>query len=123
MRRTRTRTRALAAVLPLVATAGLMTAATPAQAGTSGARGCLNHQWSNRDSSAGHVTSSSPLHIGPHGYCLVKETLNVFQVLQYHCSVMNESGNGWTHVRITGTDITGWVYDGHLNNWGSNVRC
>ncbi|GGZ58549.1 hypothetical protein GCM10010387_60550 [Streptomyces inusitatus] len=119
------RTRFLAAVLPMIAAAGLVTAAAPAQSATSasGPLGCSNHPWSNKDSDSGQVTSSSLVRPGPHASC--GETARVYpgEVLYYHCYVTNESGNTWTHLRISGTNIQGWVYDGNLNDGGSTKVC
>ncbi|MFF6896955.1 hypothetical protein [Streptomyces hydrogenans] len=29
----------------------------------------------------------------------------------------------WTHARIDGTQINGWIYDGNLSNSGALERC
>ncbi|GAA2263625.1 hypothetical protein GCM10010232_64400 [Streptomyces amakusaensis] len=118
------RTRLLAAVLPMIAAAGLVTAAAPAQSATSasGPLGC-SHSWSNKDSDYGYVTSGSPLRPGPHSNCGTRATIYPSELLYYHCSIVNESGNGWTHVRLSGTDIQGWMYNGNLDDGGSRDRC
>jgi len=110
---------AATATLPLV-TAGLV-AGTP-----SAAQADCGHSWSNKDADSGNVVWISPtprMRTGPHGHCDSVSVLSGGTKLYYHCYVVNEAGNTWTHARRAGTNIQGWVWDEVLSDYGSVVRC
>ncbi|MEU5979645.1 SH3 domain-containing protein [Streptomyces sp. NPDC047315] len=116
------RKRLFAGVLPLVAMAGLVTAATPAISAESSPRSC-SHTWSNKDGDTGRVRSSAPLRQGPHEACGSVAQVHNSSLLAYHCYMTNGVGNTWTHARIQGTNIDGWIYDGNLLDGGSTKPC
>jgi len=105
------------ATMPLVIAGVIAVAGTPAMAN------CTSHSWSNKDSDSGFTLDSSPIRSGPHESCSAARTVPASTSLFYHCYTVNESGNTWTHVRIAGTSFNGWVFDDHLNDHGSFVRC
>lgn len=114
--------RTLAGVLavPLVA-AGLVIAGT----GTAAAETCTHPAWSDKDNGGSGTgnSSSTPIRTGPEAVCGVVATVGTAVVLYYHCYVVNSAGNTWTNVRISGTNIDGWVYDGNLDDFGSFYHC
>lgn len=116
------RKRLYAGVLPLVAMAGLVTAATPAISAESSPRSC-SHSWSDKDGSTGRVGSASPLRKGPHEGCDSITKVYPSAKLDYDCYMRNGVGNTWTHVRVVGTTAQGWIYDGNLPDGGSNKPC
>ncbi|MEU9608870.1 SH3 domain-containing protein [Streptomyces sp. NPDC017979] len=116
------RKRLFAAVLPLVAMAGLVTAATPAVSADAGPASC-SHSWSNKDGDTGRVKQTSPLRQGPHEACGSVAQVYTTSLLAYHCYMTNGVGNTWTHARIQGTDIQGWIWDGNLRDNGSTKPC
>lgn len=101
----------------------------PAQASAAGAGsapgvlGC-GHAWSDRDPGFGHVIpASAPMHTGPHASCTTILNVRSSDGLDYHCFVFNESGNTWSHVRISNTNIQGWIWDDYLTELGSSYQC
>nr|WP_237524323.1 MULTISPECIES: SH3 domain-containing protein [unclassified Streptomyces] len=100
-----------------------MVAAPVASAATSGTAACTHPAWSNKDSGSGYVAgSSAPLRTGPSADCPTTATV-YGALLYYHCYVTNSAGNTWTHARIDGTQINGWIYDGNLTNSGAVKHC
>jgi hypothetical protein len=109
-----------AAALPLVIGGLAIAAAGPADALT-----CTHPAWSDRDTSGSGTgnSSSTAVRTGPESSCGTVATVGTSVVLWYHCYVSNAAGNTWTNVRIDGTNITGWVYDGNLDDGGSLYHC
>ncbi|GHJ93349.1 MULTISPECIES: SH3 domain-containing protein [Streptomyces] len=112
-----------ALVLPFLVASATMVSVPVAGAATSGAAACTHPAWSNKDAGYGYVSgSSAPLRTGPSQDCPVTATVYGAR-LYYHCYVVNSAGNTWTHARIDGTQINGWIYDGNLSNSGALERC
>ncbi|HEU5270692.1 MAG TPA: hypothetical protein VFU36_12265 [Jatrophihabitans sp.] len=113
---------AAAATLPLLVGGLTVVTASPADAIT-----CIHPAWSDKDQTGyGEIAAGfSNIHMydGPMSSCGVVATLNPGQKLYYHCYYLNASGNTYTHLRIAGTSIEGWVGDNFLNNYGSAYRC
>ena len=108
-----------AATLPLVIAGLAIATAGPAEAVT-----CTHPAWSDKDPGSGTGNSSStPVRTGPSAECGVVATVGTDVALLYHCYVTNSAGNTWTHVRIGGYNINGWVYDGNLDDGGSFYHC
>jgi hypothetical protein len=36
---------------------------------------------------------------------------------------VNSYGNTWTHLRLSGTNVEGWVYDVYLDDFGATHLC
>lgn len=104
-----------AASVPALALAGMIATSAPASAT------CGGHRWSNPDGTGGSTRGSVSLRIGPHQGC--GRTAWVSGYLYYHCYIRNSAGNTWTHVRVPGTQIVGWVWDGNLRDGGSVRYC
>lgn len=111
------RLKAALITIPLFAAGLVVSVGAPASAN------CGSHPWSNKDSNSGRTVDNSPIRTGPHEYCSIVRTVGAGTLLYYHCYTVNEAGNTWRHVRINGTETYGWVYDGHMNDNGSFVRC
>src|SRR5436305_355585 len=58
------------------------------------------------------------LHSGIEGVCPAVGWAGAGTKMWYHCYVYNYYGTTWTNVRIDGTDINGWVYDGNSETSG-----
>jgi hypothetical protein len=116
----RRRAAVAAATLPLVISGLVMATAGPADAIT-----CTHPAWSDLDKSGSGTgnSSSTEVHTGPAASCGVTATVGTSVVLWYHCYVVNSAGNTWTNVRIDGTNIIGWVWDGDLDDNGSYYHC
>lgn len=110
-----------AAVVPLVV--GGLAVLTPgaAEAATCG------QSWSDKDKSGyGNGIGSAgtvPLRTGIYADCPVRTPAGNGYTLWYHCYRINSYGNSWTHLRVNGTNISGWVYSGNLSDGGSTVAC
>ncbi|MFJ8085420.1 SH3 domain-containing protein [Streptomyces sp. NPDC096205] len=107
---------------------GLLAAAPAAQAeGAADSRAAAvdcSWSWSDKDKTGeGRVTGTYPLNKGPYGACDTVDTLYSGTYLYYHCYVVNEYGNTWTHVRVAGTSVSGWVWDDGLDDGGSLEPC
>lgn len=112
----------MAALPLLVASAGLMATAPAAGAATSAAAACTHPAWQNKSGGEGTAAGSSALvRTGPSADCAVTAEVGTSVTLFYHCWVTNSAGNKWTHVRIDGTQINGWVYNGNLDDGGSQA--
>jgi hypothetical protein len=74
---------------------------------------------------SGHVKSRSGAQVrpGPNSGCVSITSVFPSVTLYYHCFVINSSGNSWTNVRIAGSSVSGWVYDGDLDDGGSTKFC
>ncbi|HEX8766998.1 MAG TPA: hypothetical protein VF714_01435 [Jatrophihabitans sp.] len=109
-----------AATLPLVIAGLVVATAGPADAVT-----CTHPAWTDYDKSNWGTgnSSSTPVRTGPSAECGVIATVGTNVVLWYHCYVVNSAGNTWTNLRIDGTNISGWVYDGNLDDGGSLYHC
>lgn len=116
-----------AAMTPLLMAGALVTVAAPSSyAAADGAQACTHPAWSNKSSGKGQPSGSvTYLRTGPNKDCGI--TAEVYSsVMFYHCWVTNSAGNKWTHVRIDGTEINGWVYNPQLDDGGSQAadnRC
>ena len=109
-----------AATFPLLIGGLAVATAGPADAVT-----CTHPAWSDKDKGGWGTgnSSSTPVRTGPSAECAVTAYVGTSVVLWYHCYVFNSAGNTWTNVRIEGTNINGWVYDGNLDNNGSLYHC
>ncbi|MER5745253.1 SH3 domain-containing protein [Streptomyces sp. NPDC059913] len=109
--------------LPFLVASAAIVSAPAAGAATTGASACTHPAWSNKDAGYGYVSgSSAPLRTGPSADCPTTATVYSAK-LYYHCYVVNSAGNTWTHARIDGTQINGWIYDGNLTNSGALKAC
>lgn len=106
---------------PLLLSGAALTATAPAaNAAPTGADACTHPSWSNKSPGKGTAKdSTAKVRTGPSEDCAVTATVGTSVALQYHCWVKNAAGNKWTHVRIDGTEINGWVYNGNLDDGGS----
>jgi hypothetical protein len=119
-----------AAALLLTGALGLFGPAAPAGAGTAGVvqplSTCQHFPSTNKDPGYGHVKESvvkADIHDGPNAGCTVVTTVYARVVLYYHCFVINSAGHGWTHVRIAGSPVSGWIWNYYLDDGGSNYFC
>ncbi|MGW6458982.1 SH3 domain-containing protein [Streptomyces sp. NPDC055078] len=81
------------------------------------------HPHSNKDGGSGYGEDpDGSIHVrtGPHEYCAVVEVVSNNRLLYWHCWTENSAGNRWTHLRVAGTQINGWVVDSKLTGGGSN---
>ncbi|WP_052851063.1 SH3 domain-containing protein [Streptomyces avicenniae] len=123
------RAKLAAALLPLaLAATALVTAphATAATAGESAAAACPQPKHSNKDAYSSEIIASlgsAPLRAGPSSDCPTVVRVYSGTRFQFHCFVYNSSGNSWTFVRLDGTQIYGWMYDGNIGGGGSTKRC
>jgi hypothetical protein len=129
----RTRYR-LATVVALLAPGILAVAATPASAHApqalqvSTAVDCT-HAYSDKDKyGTGHINTVSgvvPLRRGPYVDCATVQDVIATDTLYYHCYVVNSNGYKWTNVRVVilGTDYVGWIWNGNLDDGGSQYPC
>lgn len=109
-----------AVTVPLLA-GGLMIATS----GPAAAETCTHPSWSDKDKT-GYGTGNSgstAMRTGPEASCGIVATVGTSVRLYYHCYRFNAAGNSWTHVRIDGTNLEGWVYDGNLDDYGSLSPC
>lgn len=83
---------------------------------------CNHPAWSNQDAGSGYGVGSQPVRTGPSSDCGVVFYTGTGRLL-YHCYYVNGAGNRWTHVRLEGTNIEGWIYGGNLTNGGATHRC
>lgn len=64
---------------------------------------------------------------GQYSQCPVAANGNAWgqpvHLLDYHCYTTNSYGNTWTYLRNISNGVSAWVYDGHLLDGGSTVRC
>jgi hypothetical protein len=88
---------------------------------------CTHPGWSDKDKeSSGSVADEfgyAEIHSGPNAGCTTVDYALSGEVLYYHCYVFNSAGNTWTHLRIDGTSIEGWVWDDYLDDGGSLYKC
>jgi hypothetical protein len=110
-----------AAVVPLLASTMVVLTPGVAEAVTCG------QSWSDVDKGgygypAGPGNGEVTLHTGMYGDCPSNGSVNGFR-LWYHCYRRNSYGHTWTHVRIDGMTVKGWVYDAYLSNGGSIYPC
>ena len=104
---------------------GLLVSSASAQAGSASTEAvtCLTN-WFAKDFELGHGTNgSNPIHNGPYGICDVVATVGNSRTLIYDCYVINDYGHKWTHVRVSGSTIGGWVYNPYLSGGGANTGC
>lgn len=110
-----------AATLPLLVGGLSVVTASPADAIT-----CIHPAWSNKDTNSGQIWSgyhNINMYDGPMSSCIVVAVLNPGQILYYDCYYLNAAGNEYTHLRIGGTSIEGWVGSNFLDDFGSNYKC
>ena len=115
----------LAAALPVMVTAAVLTVSPSAAAAPAA---CPKPTATNKDSGWGTTKDSTggPIRVGPSTGCDTRFWPMIDDKLFYHCYVVNSAGQKWTHVRPdvpNGTDKQGWVYSGHLDDGGSTKRC
>ncbi|MEU1312427.1 SH3 domain-containing protein [Streptomyces cinnamoneus] len=121
MRSTRTKVKILtAAVAPLLAaSAALAVSAPQASAAPTGAESCTHPSWSNKSGAKGTARGAEAfVRTGPSDDCGTVAKVGTNVTLYYHCWVKNSSGNKWTHARIEGTNIDGWIYNARLDDGG-----
>ncbi|MDQ1015172.1 SH3 domain-containing protein [Streptomyces afghaniensis] len=111
-----------AATSVFLAAATLTAAAPSATAAPAEAQACTHPAWSNKSSGTGTAKGDTALvRTGPSADCAVTAEVGTDRTLYYHCWVTNSSGNKWTHVRIDGLNVNGWVYNGNLDDGGSQA--
>ena len=110
-----------AAVAPLLASAMVVLTPGVAEAVTCG-QGWSDNDKTNYGYPDGPGDGSVTMHTGIYGDCASAGKVNNIR-LWYHCYRVNSYGHTWTHVRMDGSDVKGWVYDAYLSNGGSNVPC
>jgi hypothetical protein len=103
----------------LLCTVGLPVGWTAAGAGTADAA-CQTRSWVDVSSASGHGDKSggTPIRSGPSADCRVVREVGSSSLLYYHCWSFSSAGNLWTHVRIKGTQVSGWVYNPNLDDGG-----
>ncbi|MEU7162649.1 SH3 domain-containing protein [Streptomyces chrestomyceticus] len=113
---------AAAIAVPLLLSGATLTVTAPsAGAAPTGADACTHPGWSNKSSGKGTAKGDSvKVRTGPNKECGVVATVGTARVLFYHCWVKNSAGNRWTHVRIDGLNVDGWVYNKNLDDGGSD---
>ncbi|MEW2576887.1 SH3 domain-containing protein [Streptomyces syringium] len=110
-----------AAAVPLLLASATLVTAPSAGAAPTGADACTHPAWSNKSGGKGTPKGSSALiRTGPNKGCGVTAEVGTSVTLFYHCWVINSAGNRWTHVRVEGTEINGWVYNPQLDDGGSD---
>lgn len=107
---------------------GLLVSSASGQASTASAQAGVqvncSYNWFAKDFELGHATGgSTPIHIGPYGACPVTTYVGNSRTLIYDCYVVNDYQHWWTHVRVSGSTIQGWIWLGYLDNGGANTRC
>jgi len=112
---------ATAAAVPLLASVMVVLTPGVAEAVTCG------QSWSDNDKTGsgfpdGPGDGGVYMHTGYYGDCPSVGKVRGYR-LWYHCYRTNSYGNTWTHVRMDGSNINGWVYDPYLSNGGSTVPC
>jgi hypothetical protein len=119
-RRSARRWLASAATLPLLVGGLTLVVASPADASP-----CPHPGWSNKDGGSGHVIAdSTALRDGPGSSCTLIALVHTNALLYYHCLAVNPySGNTWTHLRIAGTSVDGWISDDNLDDHGATQPC
>jgi len=75
---------------------------------------CSGWTWGNFDAGAGYSTGTYKLKDGPYQECTNAGQTYAGTYLYYHCYITNDYGNTWTHARISGTSIQGWISDANL---------
>ncbi|MEU2510476.1 SH3 domain-containing protein [Streptomyces syringium] len=112
---------AAAVAAPLLLSGATLTATAPtANAAPTGADACTHPGWSNKSPGKGRTKNGRPpIRNGPNKGCTVLFWTGGHHVLQYHCWVKNSAGNKWTHVRVEGEGIEGWIYNKNLDDGGS----
>ncbi|MFF1359337.1 SH3 domain-containing protein [Streptomyces sp. NPDC058297] len=115
--------RILLAVSAPVFALATMTVTAPTASATAAAC-AFNPAHPNKDSGSGHVVSGkkAPLRSGPHSGCGTIMTVDSSWKLYYHCSYFNGQ-SAWTHLRLAGTDVEGWIYVENLNDFGADKTC
>jgi hypothetical protein len=104
----------------VLAFGGLSIGSTAAQADVAA---CAHPAWQNVDAGSGHVMEASvAVHNGPYADCGTSFYVFPFDLLYYHCWTYN-GANTWTHLRISGTTLEGWVWDAHLDDGGATSQC
>ncbi|MEU5563561.1 hypothetical protein [Micromonospora musae] len=100
---------------------------TAVSGGTTALAFCQLEGWGDNDKNdSGRLRAGRGaefLRVGPYGACEQTYRFVEADLLYYHCYTTNVYGNTWTHVRIAGTNYSGWVWDDILTDLGSNVPC
>ncbi|MGC4808209.1 hypothetical protein [Micromonospora sp. DT233] len=112
------RFRASLAVVPIAVATTVFAVGSPASA-------ACKTDWSNKGAGGrGQYTEeAAPLRSGPAEGCSSDKTLPASTALIYHCFVTNTAGNSWTHVKVQGQNLSGWIWDNHLKDNGSPYKC
>lgn len=100
--------------------------AAPAVAGDVGTTVDCSVSHPNRDSGSGLATTDVNIRRGPSTSCAADWWAGKRTKLYYHCWASGKAVHGkttWTHVRVAGTQRTGWVSDYYLNDGGAIKKC
>lgn len=90
-----------------------------AVAAPAGASTCQkSHPNLSRGSGSASKPGGTPLWSGPSSTCRNIRHIPRGAKLFYHCWRFSPENNLFTHVRIAGTQRTGWVYNGNLSDGG-----
>ncbi|NYI03761.1 hypothetical protein [Allostreptomyces psammosilenae] len=65
-----------------------------------------------------YTIDETPLRVGPYGACDQIYTYAPGEPVTVRCYVTNSYGNTWSYI-----PGSGWVWDEHLENYGSPHRC
>ncbi|MFE0137275.1 protein kinase [Streptomyces sp. NPDC059037] len=83
--------------------------------------------WSHRNPNPGsHALLAGRYHLvtGPYQSCSSVTPVESGTQLNFHCSVVNAYGHGWTYVQVYGTSTSGWMSnDNFTGQVGSAPRC
>ncbi|MEU4623106.1 hypothetical protein AB0G04_24425 [Actinoplanes sp. NPDC023801] len=110
----------------------LVLVAAPAQAATGAAghdasadMGCKRPSWTVVMKSGGFLNDDVPIHTGPSTDCHTTAWGEATDSVLYHCYVIDEDGNSWTHLEASDDTqvVRGWSQDSELEDGGSNHKC
>lgn len=101
----------------MIAGALVVVGAPSASAATSG---CIDLGFSplNTSTSTGYFDSRATLRTHPYATCGSMGTYPAGTNFDVWCYNINQHGNKWFYVRIAGTEIKGWLYEGPAVLWG-----
>ncbi|WP_326700405.1 hypothetical protein OG909_25815 [Streptomyces sp. NBC_01754] len=98
----------------MMAVAGALTLATPAQAAATVS--CTAPPHSANGEGAGVLNGSHALDSAPYASCSNVTTLASGTMVYYRCFYVNDYGNLWWYVRVAGTSTYGWESDDNLTS-------
>ncbi|MGW4236234.1 SH3 domain-containing protein [Streptomyces sp. NPDC004749] len=108
---------------PAPSSAAAVTATVPsATAASVDVQACTSPKPTDKSSGEGTPKGDYALvRSAPSSSCTAEYLVGTDVTLHYHCWVTNSAGNKWTHVRIDKTKISGWVWNGALDDGGSQA--